>query len=107
MPDGSKLNYATPSKLMSDMNCSEYYSSLSIEISFINVEKNLDCARDEKIYQQVGRPFNLRCRDNGNYEPIQDQNGKIFCVDRDGYAVSGLLRSSSINCDMFYYYAYT
>ncbi|KAG5681650.1 hypothetical protein PVAND_011065 [Polypedilum vanderplanki] len=87
MSDGLKLNFATLSKMMGDMNC--------------------NCARDEKIFKNAGIDFNLRCRDNGNYEPIQDQNGKIFCVDRDGYAVSGLLNSDSsgIDCDQFFYYA--
>jgi hypothetical protein len=65
-----------------------------------------DCGRDERVFGNAGINFNLRCRDNGNYEPIQDQNGKIFCVDRDGYAVSGLLRSElEIDCDHFIYYA--
>ena len=66
----------------------------------------LDCARDEKIFKNAGIVFKLRCRNNGNYESVQDQNGKIFCVDRDGYAVSSLMESESdFNCDKFFYYA--
>lgn len=43
---------------------------------------------------------------NGNYEAIQDQNGLMFCVDRDGYAVSDLLQTESgLDCDHFFYYA--
>jgi Thyroglobulin type-1 repeat len=48
----------------------------------------------------------LKCKDNGNYESVQDQNGKIFCIDRDGYAVSDLMiADSDISCDQFLYYA--
>lgn len=48
----------------------------------------------------------MRCRDNGNYESVQAQNGFVFCVDRDGYAVTGLLRAGSdLDCDQFFYYA--
>ncbi|CRK99450.1 CLUMA_CG012578, isoform A [Clunio marinus] len=86
MPDGSKLNYAAPSKMMSDMNC--------------------NCARDEKIFTMSGIEFNLRCSNNGNYEPNQDQNGKIFCVDRYGFSVSPLLQpDSGLDCDQYIYYA--
>lgn len=50
--------------------------------------------------------FNLRCKDNGNYESAQDQNGKIFCVDRDGFAVSKLLQPEpGLDCDRYIYYA--
>lgn len=103
MSDGSKLNYATPSKMMSDMNCSE---KQKFELFYCHHNFLLDCARDEKIFHNAGIAFNLRCDNNGNYESIQDQNGKIFCVDRDGYAVSGLLESDSgMDCDHFFYYA--
>lgn len=44
--------------------------------------------------------------ENGNYESIQSQNGQMFCVDREGYAVSSLLQpDSGLDCDQFIYYA--
>lgn len=50
--------------------------------------------------------FNSRCKENGNYESIQDHNGKIFCVDREGYAVTSLMQyQPGLDCDMFLYYA--
>lgn len=64
----------------------------------------LDCARDEKIFKSAEIDFSLRCKDNGNYDPIQDQNGKMFCVDEIGYAVTGLLEpTEGLNCDLFIY----
>lgn len=69
-------------------------------------DKISDCARDERIFKASGIEFNLRCRDNGNYESVQDQNGKMFCVDRDGFAVTPLLNANSgLDCDQFFYYA--
>lgn len=108
MPDGARLNYASPSKMLSEMNCSEsifkkiYRRSQSPR----NYLRIVDCARDESIFKNAGIAFNLRCKDNGNYESVQDQNGLVFCVDRDGYAVTGLLQAdSSLDCDQFFYYA--
>lgn len=86
------------------MNCSKKFIELFFFIKFF-LNFPIDCARDEKIFKNAGIVFNLRCDNNGNYESVQDQNGKIFCVDRDGYAVSGLMQSDSgINCDQFFYY---
>ncbi|CAG9804770.1 unnamed protein product [Chironomus riparius] len=86
MPDGTKLSYATPSRLAADMNC--------------------NCARDDRAFKKAGISFNLRCKDNGNYEPTQEQNGRIFCVDRDGFAVSSFMApSADIDCNQFIYYA--
>lgn len=63
-----------------------------------------DCARDEKIFKNSGTRFNLRCKNDGNYDPIQDQNGKVFCVDQYGYAVSGLLKPDpDLVCDKYLY----
>lgn len=90
--------------MMSEMDCSKIYWAF-LFCHHTNFPIFLDCARDEKIFKNAGIEFNLRCDNNGNYESIQDQNGKIFCVDRDGYAVSGLLQSDSgMNCDQFFYY---
>lgn len=33
-------------------------------------------------------PFKLTCSSNGNYQEVQLQNEKYFCVDALGYAVS-------------------
>ncbi|CAO1388383.1 unnamed protein product [Diamesa hyperborea] len=86
MPDGTKLKYTAMSKLATEMNC--------------------NCARDELIFMKAGIYFNSRCKENGNYESIQDHNGKIFCVDRDGYAVTRLMDfQPGLDCDMFLYYA--
>lgn len=47
----------------------------------------------------------MRCQVNGNYEAIQDQNGYMFCVDRDGYAVTPLLQANEgLDCEQFLYY---
>lgn len=65
-----------------------------------------DCAHDEKTFEESRIIFNLLCSSNGNYESIQDQDGKMFCTDRDGYAVSPLLSADSgLDCDQFFYYA--
>jgi hypothetical protein len=102
MPDGSKLNFATPTRMMAGMNCSEF-EELSPEI--LSQRSFSDCARDEKIFKNAGVAFNLRCKDNGNYDRSQNQNGNVFCVDDFGYAVTGLLEAKDeINCDMFIYY---
>lgn len=51
-------------------------------------------------------PFNLECSSNGNYDSVQDQDGKIFCVDRDGFTVSPLSSPiTNLDCDKFFYYA--
>ena len=60
----------------------------------------LECAHDKRIFQQAGIAFALICNANGNYEPIQDQNGKMFCVDSDGFAVTALMPPQlSLDCD--------
>lgn len=42
---------------------------------------------------------------NGNYEKTQGFNGKIFCVDRDGFSVTSYYDSViGLDCDQFYYY---
>lgn len=65
-----------------------------------------DCALDERLFKAFGLFFSLRCRNNGNYESQQDQNGKIFCVDRDGFAVTDLLEpDGGLDCEQFFYYA--
>lgn len=67
-------------------------------------EMNCNCARDEKIFKDKGIQFNMRCNINGNYERIQDQNGKNYCVDMYGFAVTPLLeQESGIDCDAFIY----
>jgi Thyroglobulin type-1 repeat len=88
MPDGSKLSYEIPARLVNEVG---------------NV-MNCNCARDEKIFKDKGIQFYMRCKYNGNYENLQDQNGKLYCVDSYGFAVSGLLEPESGNaCDMFIY----
>jgi hypothetical protein len=85
MPDGSKLNYMIQTREMrNEMNC--------------------NCARDEKMFKDKGFQFNMRCKNNGNYEKLQDQDGKFYCVDKYGFAVSGLLEvESESSCDLFIY----
>lgn len=103
MPDGSKLDYAAPSKMMSVMTCSKLTMNVMI-IAYIRLDFFLDCARDERIFKNSGTRFNLRCRNDGNYDPVQDQNGKVFCVDQYGYAVSGLLTPDpDLVCDKYLY----
>lgn len=89
---------------MAEMNCSEFQWKQNLKRKF-EIFSLLDCARDEKVFKNAGIDFNLRCKDNGNYDRIQDQNGKMFCVDDDGYAVSSLLEpTTGLNCDIFIYY---
>lgn len=55
----------------------------SHKISFIA------CAIDKQIYEESNVSFKLTCSTNGNYEEVQyHQNGKYYCVDALGYAVS-------------------
>lgn len=87
------------------MDCSKFLKIFFLQI-FQCGNFQLDCARDERIFKKLGIEFNLRCKESGNYESLQDQNGKMFCVDRDGYAVSPLLSpESGLDCDQFFYYA--
>lgn len=51
--------------------------------------------------------FPLSCGGNGNYDPIQDMNGQYYCVDRDGYAVTGYIPLPSVvglDCKQYLYY---
>lgn len=47
----------------------------------------------------------LVCNGNGNYEPIQSINKQFFCVDKDGYAITGYFDSGdNLNCEQYMYY---
>lgn len=44
------------------------------------------------------------CAGNGNYESLQDINGKLYCVDQDGYAVSDYFKpSDGFDCTKYMY----
>ncbi|EDS29715.1 conserved hypothetical protein [Culex quinquefasciatus] len=47
-----------------------------------------NCARDQKIFAGAGLELKLLCDGNGNYAKLQDNNGELFCVDRDGFVVA-------------------
>lgn len=65
----------------------------------------LDCAKDHKHFEEAGLGFTLSCMGNGNYEKTQGFNGKIFCVDRDGFSVTSYFDSViGLDCDQYYYY---
>lgn len=66
-----------------------------------------DCARDEQYMKDLGLSITLICSGNGNYDSMQDENGMIFCVDRDGFAVSDLIDPDSFNSDCSPYFWYT
>lgn len=92
MPDGSQLGrYEMPSRLMNEMGN----------------EMDCNCARDEKIFLDKGIQFTMQCSNNGNYDRMQHQNGKIYCVDSFGFAVSPLFDpvEGMLNkyCDQFMY----
>lgn len=61
-----------------------------------------DCARDTIVYREAGIPFTLACGGNGNYEYSQDQNGKLFCVDSDGFVVTTEVAPNE-SCDKYIY----
>ncbi|XP_055842142.1 uncharacterized protein LOC129909166 [Episyrphus balteatus] len=66
---------------------------------------NCYCARDQKIFSEAGMIHRLTCSGNGNYESIQDINGKIFCVDGDGFAVSDPVETDILpDCSKYIYY---
>ena len=45
-----------------------------------------DCARDQVIFEDAGRPaHNYICDNGGNYKRLQDIGNKAFCVDDDGF----------------------
>lgn len=63
------------------------------------------CARDQLIFKTAGFGFNLQCKDNGNYDAIQNQNEQVFCVDRYGYSVSTLMNHQpGLDCNDYIYY---
>ncbi|XP_011301419.1 uncharacterized protein [Fopius arisanus] len=69
--DSSRLeNYQTPIGSVRNMNC--------------------NCARDTRIFNDEGLENLLTCETNGNYEALQFSNGRPFCVDSDGYAITSL-----------------
>ncbi|KAG4070333.1 hypothetical protein HA402_006475 [Bradysia odoriphaga] len=84
--DGTKIgSYQAGANLVGQMNCY--------------------CARDHKHFEEAGLSLTLSCTGNGNYEKTQGFNGKIFCVDRDGFAVTSYFGSViGLDCDPFYYY---
>lgn len=52
----------------------------------------------------AGLGLTLSCRGNGNYEKIQGFNGRYFCVDQDGFAVTGYFDSVvGLDCNVYYY----
>jgi hypothetical protein len=66
----------------------------------------LDCAIDEDLFKTAGIQFNLICSYVGNYEPIQSVNGKVFCVDKYGFAVSDVMDPHpGLDCNDYIYYA--
>lgn len=89
------------------MNCSK---ALSLSYNFVfNFFYCFfkDCARDEQYMSELTLSLTLICSGNGNYDSMQDENGMIFCVDRDGFAVSELIDPSVFNSDCSPYFWYT
>ncbi|XP_049542748.1 uncharacterized protein LOC125955652 [Anopheles darlingi] len=81
--DGKKIgSFQVRSSMMSGVNCY--------------------CARDTVIFREESIPFTLACGGNGNYEYSQDQNGKLFCVDGDGFVVTTEVAPNEA-CDKFIY----
>lgn len=56
----------------------------------------------------LGLSLTLICSGNGNYNSMQDENDMIFCVDRDGFAVSQLIDPDDdefkSDCTPYFYY---
>ena len=58
------------------------------------------------MYESTGVGFPLSCAGNGNYERIQGINGRIFCVDQDGFAATDYFNTVvGLDCDKYFYYA--
>lgn len=47
-----------------------------------------NCARDRNLFREAGMTLELLCEGNGNYATLQDRNGELFCVDRDGFVAA-------------------
>lgn len=47
------------------------------------------CARDQVIFADDNRAHSYQCDNGGNYEPMQTIGGVAFCVDQDGFIISG------------------
>uniref|UniRef100_A0A336MII2 CSON000315 protein n=1 Tax=Culicoides sonorensis TaxID=179676 RepID=A0A336MII2_CULSO len=62
-------------------------SPYSGDLSIINLI-DCACAIDQQIYEASKIPFKLTCNSHGNYQAVQYQNEKYYCVDALGYAVS-------------------
>lgn len=89
------------------MNCSKSFGIQNqCLINLIIFFCYSDCARDERYMSDLGLSITLICSGNGNYDSMQDENGMIFCVDRDGFAVSELIDPDVFNsdCSPFFYY---
>lgn len=63
-----------------------------------------DCARDQKIFEEAGLSFTLACTGNGNYDNVQGMNGRIFCVDPNGYPLTDYFDSIfGLDCNQYLY----
>ncbi|GAB0090429.1 Thyroglobulin type-1 domain-containing protein [Sergentomyia squamirostris] len=85
--DGSRLGvFASQTNQVNSMNCY--------------------CARDLRIFSDNGLALTLQCAGNGNYNTLQDLNGQIFCVDRDGFVVSDIYPpdTETVDCNQHLYY---
>lgn len=74
-------------------------------VQYLTLRLIADCARDLNHFEAAGLTMTLICQGNGNYQTMQDINGRVFCVDNDGFAVSGYFESTDgLNCDDYLYY---
>lgn len=56
------------------------------------------------IFKNAGLELPLLCAGNGNYESLQDANGKLYCVDQDGFAISDYFKiSEGFDCEKYMY----
>lgn len=104
--DGKRIgSYQDGANLVSQMNCSNNYIPSKIKFNRNMKEKIiLDCARDQKIFQEAGLGFTLSCSGNGNYYNVQGFNKRVFCVDQDGFPVTEYLNTSiGLDCNQYYY----
>ncbi|CAH1384568.1 hypothetical protein MTP99_011270 [Tenebrio molitor] len=67
---------------------------------------NCNCARDSKIFEEVGNVQNQKCDTQGNYVEYQKPGSVAYCVDLDGYKKSkaGDAVLNSENCTSYYAY---
>lgn len=76
------------------------------DIFFSHEYHILGCARDKMTFQLAGTEFTSSCTAGGAYRSVQQESGKYYCADKDGYAASPpLVWVTETDCEGYFWYA--